>query len=99
MCTGDGWASDIARPIFAGADEPDEMKRIHQGLDAATALFFVSFVVLVAWTLLQVVVAVLLGSLSVPSATPSALLLCIWMCVCVVDVYLACLAAGKMVNC
>ena len=57
VCTGDGWASDIARPIFDGADNPEEA-----GLDAATAGFFVSFVVIVAWTLLQVVVAVLLDN-------------------------------------
>ena len=57
VCTGDGWASTIARPIFSGADDPDGEK-----LDIGTACFFVSFVVIVAWTLLQVVVAVLLDN-------------------------------------
>ena len=65
--TGDGWASDIARPIFVGsdgllADETDSAIREQQSLDAPTALFFVSFIVFVAWTLLQVVVAVLLDN-------------------------------------
>jgi hypothetical protein len=48
VCTGDGWASSIARPIFTGADNPDT-----EPLDVATAAFFLSFVVIVAWTLLQ----------------------------------------------
>ena len=33
VCTGDGWASTIARPIFSGADDPDGNK-----LDIGTQL-------------------------------------------------------------
>jgi len=55
VCTGDGWASDIARPIFSvNAGEGQ--------LDGASAAFFISFIVIVGWVLLQVVVAVLLDN-------------------------------------
>ncbi len=53
ICTGDAWASEIARPMV---ETPDG------SLDAGNAIFFVSFIVVVGWTLLQVVVAVLLDN-------------------------------------
>ena len=54
VCTGDGWSDDIARPLFTGdpGDRPDP----------GVAVFFVSFHVIVSWTLLQVVVAVMLDN-------------------------------------
>ena len=54
VCTGDGWSDDIARPLFKGdpSDRPDP----------GVAVFFVSFHVIVSWTLLQVVVAVMLDN-------------------------------------
>ncbi|KAJ1494251.1 hypothetical protein T484DRAFT_1766485 [Baffinella frigidus] len=74
VCTGDGWASDIARPIFAGYDMASEEKYRYNitlakehnylgpDLDGGVVLFFGTFIVVVAWTLLQVVVAVLLDN-------------------------------------
>ena len=66
ICTGDGWASDIVRPVFLSRcgenGESEEVPSEEQGMEGTTAMFFVSFVVLVAWTLLQVVVAVLLDN-------------------------------------
>ena len=56
VCTGDGWASDIARPLFASINGGGD------GLDGPTSAFFISFIVVVGWVLLQVVVAVLLDS-------------------------------------
>ncbi len=53
VCTGDAWASEIARPMV----ENDLGE-----LDGGNAIFFVSFIVVVSWTLLQVVVAVLLDN-------------------------------------
>ncbi|EKX46936.1 hypothetical protein GUITHDRAFT_107287 [Guillardia theta CCMP2712] len=51
VCTGDGWSSEIVRPLF----------RDNQGqYNVGVAFFFASFIVFVGWTLLQVVVAVLL---------------------------------------
>jgi len=52
VCTGDGWASDIARPLFHGEGGTDGAD--HKGLDGWAALFFISFIVIVGWTLLQV---------------------------------------------
>ncbi|EKX39507.1 hypothetical protein GUITHDRAFT_114473 [Guillardia theta CCMP2712] len=46
-----------ASPSSSGGDGKD-----HLGLDGNVALFFVSFIVIVGWTLLQVVVAVLLDN-------------------------------------
>ena len=57
-----GWsqASDIARPIFmtsphqsCGSELSDDSVVEEGTLDGPTAIFFVSFIVLVAWTLLQ----------------------------------------------
>jgi len=74
VCTGDGWASDIARPIFYGYNIHDEEKYRYNAtlarehgfvgppLDVGVIIFFLTFIVIVAWTLLQVVVAVLLDN-------------------------------------
>uniref|UniRef100_A0A7S0QNQ4 EF-hand domain-containing protein n=1 Tax=Cryptomonas curvata TaxID=233186 RepID=A0A7S0QNQ4_9CRYP len=51
VCTGDNW-SDIARSLF-----PDQ-----EHVDSGVIFFFVSFHVIVGWTLLQVVVAVLIDN-------------------------------------
>jgi len=48
VLTGDAWASEIARPLF------------QTRFDGPVVAFFGSFIVIVGWTLLQVVVAVLL---------------------------------------
>jgi len=53
ICTGDGWASQIARPLFQHFQPSG-------AVDPVAAVFFVLFVILVGWTLLSVVVAVLL---------------------------------------
>ena len=87
ICTGDGWASDVARPLFdAAALACGDSTRVDAGgaglggagagdggaaaaeagmagtLDGWAAAFFISFIVFVTWTLLQVVVAVLLDN-------------------------------------
>uniref|UniRef100_A0A6U5CI52 PH domain-containing protein n=3 Tax=Hemiselmis andersenii TaxID=464988 RepID=A0A6U5CI52_HEMAN len=74
VCTGDNW-SDVARELFTlqqekesreaatvnGTLSVDYIPPIYSGrIYNTTALFFVSFQVIVAWTLLQVVVAVML---------------------------------------
>jgi hypothetical protein len=53
VCTGDGWATDLTRPLMKKSN-PDGT------LELGTCLFFISFIVIVGWVLLQVVVAVLL---------------------------------------
>mmetsp|Transcript_17917 Transcript_17917/g.27702 ORF Transcript_17917/g.27702 Transcript_17917/m.27702 type:complete len:457 (-) Transcript_17917:814-2184(-) len=60
ICTGDGWASDIARPVFK--TDGNGIYHEERYLDAGAAMFFISFIVIVGWTLLQVVVAVLLDN-------------------------------------
>eukprot|EP00960_Hanusia_phi_P068162 766775-Hanusia_phi.AAC.1 len=72
VCTGDGWATEIARPIFhdgSGGDGAD-----HLGLDGSVALFFVSFIVIVGWTLLQVPPALTCSSLVLLLARSNPLL-------------------------
>jgi hypothetical protein len=55
VCTGDGWATDLTRPLMK-KNNPDGT------LEIGTCLFFISFIVIVGWVLLQVVVAVLLDN-------------------------------------
>jgi len=55
VCTGDSWASGLARPIMLKTN-PDGT------IDLGPCLYFISFVVIVGWVLLQVVVAVLLDN-------------------------------------
>jgi hypothetical protein len=57
ICTCDSWASEITRSILIGGEDQGK-----EPLDKPTALFFMSFVVIVSWTLLNVVVAVLLDN-------------------------------------
>ncbi|EKX51123.1 hypothetical protein GUITHDRAFT_134639 [Guillardia theta CCMP2712] len=58
VATGDGWASDISRPLIF-QDNPNS---ILPDVNIASSFFFVSFVVIVGWSLLQVVVAVMLDN-------------------------------------
>jgi len=66
VSTGDSWASDVARPMMFGVentmDQPDTEEGNRTGEIVLIALFFCSFVFIVTFTLLQVVVAVLLDN-------------------------------------
>ena len=55
VCTGDSWATELARPIMLKTN-PDGT------IDLGPCFFFISFIVIVGWVLLQVVVAVLLDN-------------------------------------
>ena len=55
VCTGDSWATELARPIMLRTN-PDGT------IDLGPCFFFISFIVIVGWVLLQVVVAVLLDN-------------------------------------
>ena len=61
VCTGDGWSTP-ARRLFA-IMEPDSKGAV----SPSVAIFFASFHIIVSWTLLQVVVAVLLDNFSAAS--------------------------------
>jgi hypothetical protein len=50
VCTGDGWSTDIVRPLF----------REDGHVDAIPACFFVSYILLAGYFLLNIVIAVLL---------------------------------------
>ena len=57
VATGDGWATDVLRPVLEmGQDNED----VVQGFNLLTCIFFISFVLLVFLTLLNVTVTVLL---------------------------------------
>eukprot|EP00960_Hanusia_phi_P060509 764528-Hanusia_phi.AAC.2 len=58
VATGDGWASEIARPLIF----QDHPTSVLPKVNIASTFFFVSFVVIVGWSLLQVVVAVMLDN-------------------------------------
>ena len=55
VITGDSWATGLARPIMLRTN-PDGT------IDLGPCFFFISFIVIVGWVLLQVVVAVLLDN-------------------------------------
>jgi voltage-gated sodium channel len=63
--TGDGWASSIARPMMEIADPVG-------GYDAATAIFFLSYIIIVSWIIVNVVLAVLLDEFLKSSAVEKA---------------------------
>jgi hypothetical protein len=56
----EGWASSLARGVFVGTDD--------NPIDAKAAIFFISFVVVVVFIMLPVVMAVLLDSFVIATA-------------------------------
>lgn len=71
VASGDGWASDIFSSVTAARlstsnghgdsnEDSDEGKEIRAGLDASSVVFFVSYFLLVAVVIMNVVVAVLI---------------------------------------
>jgi hypothetical protein len=60
VLSGDGWASDIARPLFT---KKEAQGVVSYATDSTVAFFFVSYILINSVMLLNVVVAVLLVSL------------------------------------
>jgi hypothetical protein len=64
VVSGDGWASDVARPMFFAADESTctyyDADTGHCNFDAGVAIFFLSYILIVVTVVLNVVLAVLL---------------------------------------
>jgi hypothetical protein len=60
VLSGDGWASDVARPLFVKNEEDEKSGN---KTDPTVAFFFVSYILINSVMLLNVVVAVLLVSL------------------------------------
>jgi hypothetical protein len=62
----EGWASTLARGVFVATDDSP--------IDAKVAIFFISFVVVVVFIMLPVVMAVLLDSFVIATAEEENLL-------------------------
>ena len=62
--TGDGWASSVARPMmlskYPEAHGQDGEKQELFGYEPGLALYFYSYIVLVSWIIVNVVLSVLL---------------------------------------
>jgi hypothetical protein len=57
VLSGDGWASDVARPLFIKNHEPPQAGN---ETDPIVAFYFVSYILIKSVMLLNIVVAVLL---------------------------------------